>query len=473
MRTVASPGARWLLAASLAIWTAIALAPPARLEPAPATVVAQDFSAERALAHVEAIAQRPHPVGSADHRRVRDYVRGEFAKLGLATEVETGFAEFARKGYHASGNIENIVARLPGAASTRPAMLVAHYDSVPRGPGAADDGHGVAVLLETLRALKNSPPLFNDVIFLVTDGEELGLLGAVVFMRDHPWRRQPGVVLNFEARGTGGVPAMFETSDDNLWLIRALGQAVPKASASSFAYEVYKRMPNDTDMTIFKAGGLAGLNFAFIGHPEFYHTANDDVAHLDRASLQEQGRYCLMLAREFGDGDLTARPRGDAVYFPVRFLPLIVYPASWAMPEAWALAAILALASIFAWRRRMRGAWISIPLALVAALLILIAGPAPGASYLLAWPLASGILCFTILALAAERLSGLALLVQMVAPAAVLLLVVPLLPQVVVALGWRGAAPMLAAALLLMLACLLPQLVLILRRTPSVQHVAP
>jgi len=266
---------------------------------------------------------------------------------------------------------------------------------------------------------------------------------------------------------------MFETSDDNLWLIRALQRAVPQASASSFAYEVYKRMPNDTDMTVFKAGGLAGLNFAFIGHPEFYHTANDDVAHLDRASLQEQGRYCLMLAREFGSADLTPRPHGDAVYFPVRFLPLIVYPASWVIPGVWILAAILMLAAVIAWSRRVRGAWISLPLALVTALLILVAGPAPGASYLLAWPLAAGIVSFLCLALAAQRLSGLALLLQMLAPAVVLLLVVPLLPQIVVALGWRGGAPMLAGALLLVLVCLLPQLVLIIRRPQPVQHVAP
>ena len=460
------------MAASLLIWMAAGLAPPARLQPAPANAAAQDFSAARAMAHVEAIAQRPHPVGSADHARVRDYLRGEFARLGLSTQIETGFAEFARKRYHASGSVENIVARLPGTANTRPVMLVAHYDSVPRGPGAADDGHGVAVLLETLRALKNSPPLRNDVIFLVTDGEELGLLGAVVFMRDHPWRHEPGVVLNFEARGTGGIPAMFETSSHNLWLIRVLRDAVPNASASSFAYEVYKRMPNDTDMTIFKAGGLAGLNFAFIGHPEFYHTANDTPAHLDRASLEEQGRNCLMLARAFGGFDLAPRPRGDAVYFPVRFLPLAVYPASWAAPGAWALAGILGLAAFAALLRRERGAWIAIPLALVTVLLLLAAGPAPGATYLLAWPLAAGVLGFLSLVLSTERLSGFALLLLLLTPAPVMLLILPLLPDVVVALGWRGAAPMLAAALLLVLICLLPQLVLIVRRAPAVQHVA-
>jgi len=473
MRTVASPAARFALAASLSIWTAIGLAPPARMEPAPAAAPPADFSAQRALQHVAAIAQRPHPVGSADHARVRDYVLGEFARLGLTTQVESGFAEYAAKNYHASGSIENILAFLPGRSSTRPVLLAAHYDSVPRGPGASDDGHGVAVLLETLRALKSSRPLRNDVIFLVTDGEELGLLGAMVFMRDHPRHTEPGVALNFEARGTGGVPSMFETSDHNLWLIRALQRAVPEAAASSFAYEVYKRMPNDTDMTIFKAGGLAGLNFAFIGHPEFYHTAHDDVAHLDRASLQEQGRYCLSLARQFGDADLTQRPRGDAVYFPVRFLPLVVYPASWVVRGAWALVVTLVLASAVAWGRRVRGAWISLPLALIAALLLLIARPAPGASYLLGWPLAAGILSFIALACAGKRLSGFALLALAAAPAPASLLVLPLLPQVVVALGWRGAAPMLAGSLLLMLSCLLPQLVLVFRRAQPVKQVAP
>ncbi len=114
---------------------------------------------------------------------------------------------------------------------------------------------------------------------------------------------------------------MFETSAGNEWLIRDLQSAVPQADATSFAYEIYRRMPNNTDLTIFKRGGLAGMNFAFIEHPEFYHTAQDNVANLNPRSLQEQGRYALSLARRFGNEDLSRKYSGDAVYFPTPLPP--------------------------------------------------------------------------------------------------------------------------------------------------------
>jgi len=84
-------------------------------------------------------------------------------------------------------------------------LLVAHYDSVPTGPGANDDGVGVATLLETARALTASAPLQNDVIFLFTDSEETGLLGAQAFVTEHLWAKEVEVVLNFEGRGNGGL----------------------------------------------------------------------------------------------------------------------------------------------------------------------------------------------------------------------------------------------------------------------------
>ena len=49
----------------------------------PASAAPTEFSAERALAHVRAIAQRPHPVGSADNARVREYVLAQLRALGL------------------------------------------------------------------------------------------------------------------------------------------------------------------------------------------------------------------------------------------------------------------------------------------------------------------------------------------------------------------------------------------------------
>jgi len=109
-------------------------------------------------------------------------------------------------------------------------MLVAHYDTVSRSPGAADDGAAVAALLETLRALNAGPPLRNDLIVLITDGEEPGMLGARAFVAEHPWLRDVGVVCNFEARGTRGPSIMFETSSDNGRLIREFARQ-PRTSS--------------------------------------------------------------------------------------------------------------------------------------------------------------------------------------------------------------------------------------------------
>jgi hypothetical protein len=466
MKTVATPAARLALLAGLVVWIAVSLIPLPRPEPLPVTAPPQDFSAARALDQIRIIAQRPHPPGSADHRRVRDYVLAQLTKLGTSPEIETGFASITFGKFHGEGNVENIVARLPGSGNTRPVMLAAHYDSVTRGPGASDDGSGVAVLLETLRALRAAPSLRNDVILLITDGEEKGLLGAQVFMRDHPWRQQPAATLNFEARGTAGNAFMFETSAGNLWLIRDLQSAVPQADAMSVAYEIYRRMPNNTDLTIFKRGGLAGMNFAFIGRPEFYHTAQDDVAHLDMHSLQEQGRYALSLVRRFGDEDLRGKHSGDAVYFPTPFTSLIVYPANWAKPIAWLTLAGLIAALIVGWKRGARGRWIAAPLAIVAVLHLLLAAMAPGATYLLAWPLAAGVAAFALLMTAPPRIGvGWRLAALCICPAPIFILLVPLLSLLLVALGKVGLIP-LALAVLLSLLCVSPQLVLAMRAEP-------
>jgi uncharacterized protein (TIGR03435 family) len=466
MKTVATPTARYAVLAGLVFWIAISLVPLPRPTPIPADAASQDFSAARALDQIRAIAQKPHPPGSPEHQRVRDYVIGKLTKLGIAPEVETGFGAIDFGKYHAEGNVENIVARLPGSANTRPVMLAAHYDSVPRGPGASDDASGVAVLLETLRALRAGPPLRNDVIFLITDGEEKGLLGAQVFMRDHPWRGEPAVTLNFEARGTAGNAFMFETSAGNEWLIRDLQAAVPQADAMSFAYEIYRRMPNNTDLTIFKRGGLAGMNFAYIERPEFYHTAQDDVANLDPRSLQEQGRYALSLVRRFGNEDLSRKYSGDAVYFPTPFTSLIVYPASWVNPVAWLAVTGLAAALCVGWRRGARGRWMAAPLAIVATLQLLLATPAPGVTYLFAWPLLAGVTAFALLMTAPLRISiDWRLTAMLICPAPVFVLLVPLLSILIVALGARRAAPLLGLDLALMAICVSPQLVLAMRRS--------
>jgi hypothetical protein len=303
-----------LLFAATAFLTIYMELPPA---PVPATAPPADFSSARALKHVQAIAQRPRPIGSAESGSAREYISGELRAQGLNPLVQTALALNSEKGppYEAA-TVRNVVARLEGTGSDKAVLLMAHYDSVPTGPGASDDGVGVAALLETARALKSGPPPSNDVIFLFTEGEEVGLLGARAFVGGHPWAKDVGVALNFEARGNDGPVIMFETSEGNGWMIDDLAAAAPNPVANSLSYEIYKRMPNDTDLTVFKKGGMPGMNFAYIGGLTHYHTAADDLMSVSESSLQHQGSYALSLARSFGSHRLDeGRGRGNAVYF--------------------------------------------------------------------------------------------------------------------------------------------------------------
>jgi hypothetical protein len=315
----------------------------------------------------------PHAVGTAAHDRVLARLADEMRSAGLAPE----FQEALVAGPHANvALVRNAMARIVGRESAHAVMLAAHYDSVPAGPGAGDDGAGVATELEIARILTPGPRLAHDVIFLFTDGEELGLLGARAFCAEHPWAKEVAVAVNVEGRGTCGPSEMFETSEDNAALIELFARAVPRPSATSLAYEVYKRMPNDTDMSVFKRAGMAGFNFAFIGGVRRYHTPLDDLAHLDPASLQQHGDNALALVRALADAELplsagTAAPRRD-VFQDVLGFGLLRWPERLAIPIALAELLLLAFAAIagrrsgaLRWSDGLRGAsfWIVLTLA--------------------------------------------------------------------------------------------------------------
>jgi len=323
--------------------------------PVPASAPPAAFSAERAMAHVEQIAQRPHPVGSADHARVRDYLAGAIGQLGLKAELQPAIVRRGTTTLRVA-RVENILARIAGTNSTGAVLLASHYDSVPAAPGAADAASGVAAILEAVRALKTGPPPRNDVILLLTDAEELGLLGARAFVEQHPWANGVRMAMNFEARGTHGPAWMFETSAGNGAIVAEWASLVPKPSWSSLTYEVYKRLPNDTDFTEFKRLKTAGLNFAFVGGQERYHTAGDNAAALDRGSLQHHGEAALRLTRRFASMDLGTLQARDAVYFALPILNVAPrYSTMWAAVLAAAAAVLWVVAVVRARRRREAG----------------------------------------------------------------------------------------------------------------------
>jgi hypothetical protein len=335
-------------------------------DPAPATAPASVFAADRAMRHVREMALRPHPSGGEDHPRVRAYLLRELRGLGLSPVLQEATGVSTR--YAAAGRVWNVLARVPGRTPGAAVLLMAHYDGVPASPGAGDDGSGSAVLLETLRAIRATDTLAHDVIALFTDGEEAGLLGAAAFVREHPWVRHVAVTLNFEARGTHGPSFMFETGPGNLDVVRVL-RGVGGGRATSLSTAVYRALPNDTDLTELAALERPAMNFAFIGGVERYHSAEDDAAHLDIGTLQHHGSQALALTRAFANGPLPRPRTGDAVFFDLPALGLIVYPAALA-PWLGFLALLLPVGALVVRRREpklLAGVAIGFTIAIVTA----------------------------------------------------------------------------------------------------------
>ena len=326
-------------------------------EPTPVSAPATSFSGERAFADVTLMAAEPHPVGSVQNIRVRDAVIGRLAELGLSPEIRPGtgvqLSRYATDRVSA-GYIENVVGVLPGKDRRAPAVaLMAHYDSVPASPGAADDIMGVAAILETVRAIKARGTPARDVMVVITDGEEAGLLGANHFFRRDALARRIGLTLNVEARGGSGRVQMFQTSQQNGQIIDLYQRTAARPASSSLAVLLYEKMPNDTDLTETLRAGLPAMNYAIIGSQFDYHSPTSTPANLQRGSLQDVGTQVLAAAGEAAFAPQLPGKSPSVVYSNLFGDVLIAYPVWF----GWVLIGVVVVLLAFAvrWARHDGG----------------------------------------------------------------------------------------------------------------------
>jgi hypothetical protein len=355
------------LAAALIVAAVISWADAKPPAPAPLSAPASEFSAERAMADVAAIASVPHPLGTAAHDASRDAVVRRMTALGLDPQVRHGVGANRSKfdpSRGAAGAVDNVIGRLPGKDRTAPAVaLMAHYDSVPASPGSADDAAGVASALEIVRALKARGVPARDVVLLITDGEEAGLLGANAFFNGDPIAKHIGFVFNMEARGSSGRVQMFQTGVRSGAAVALLQKTAMRPQASSLTDFVYERMPNDTDFTVSRKAGVAGLNYAFIGRQFDYHSPSSTPATLDQGSLQDLGQQVLptVAAVAFSPNLPAATP--DVVFSQAPGGLTLAYPPMVGWLIVAASAGLLAWAVVrarrveaFGWLDMVRGA---------------------------------------------------------------------------------------------------------------------
>jgi hypothetical protein len=296
-----------------------------------------EFSAERAMHHVVAISQAPHPPGSEEIERVRAYIMTQLETMGLSPEIHESTVAVPQGSSVIASTIKNIVVKIPGTNPSKAILLDAHYDTRAMTPGASDCGSCAATVLETTRALLAGPPLPNDIILLFTDNEEYGGgLGAAAFLAEYPYIEEIGLVLNFEGLGSTGPAILFETGPNSGWAVKGWRQVVSRPVGQSWFQEVYGRTPINTDLNWFSDAGIPGMNFGHWANGPVYHATTDNPATLDPRSVQHHGSYALALTQHFGNQDLNAFPAsgGDVVYFSLFSGVFVNYPTAWTVPLA-------------------------------------------------------------------------------------------------------------------------------------------
>lgn len=337
------------LVVALFVWVGVA-----QLE-APAAGTQTGFPAERAFETLARLLKedQPHPVGSPENKIVRDRILGEFRDGGYEPQVQAALQCAPPDRFPGCTQVENVLAVKKGTGAGKALLITAHYDSVPAGPGAGDDGAGTAIIIEYARAIANRT-VKNDVIFLITDGEEVGLRGALAFAERHPLIKRVGLILNFEARGASGPSLMFETGPGNAKLIDLFARAAPQPYANSLLYEIYRLMPNDTDFSVYRRAGYNGFNFAFTGSGALYHSERDNLANLNRDTFRHHGDNLFALADTLVDVDLDGlKSAADASYFDLFGTTMIVWSAALNLPLA--LLVLLAIAGLIAAHRAAFG----------------------------------------------------------------------------------------------------------------------
>lgn len=296
--------------------------------PAAEPADAEGFSAARVVNDIEVISKDHHSVAHPEERaEVREYLVSRLNELGADTvkffEYDSLVGPQNKHVVYTFDAVDVMAEFSPLTASEDPTylLMVAHYDSRYSQPmpkdtvwsyGAADDGYGVGVILETVsQALKYRQDWSQGIKVLFTDAEEVGMMGMkAIWENDRQEFDNVGFMINLEARGPWGPALLFETCPGNEKVMDLYAKAADSPFTYSLTTVVYSFMPNFTDFTIVK-DEIPGMNFSTIADINHYHTDLDNFSNVSAKSIQHYGAQIVPVVEAY----LTDEAYADRNYF--------------------------------------------------------------------------------------------------------------------------------------------------------------
>ncbi|XP_064542476.1 endoplasmic reticulum metallopeptidase 1 isoform X2 [Drosophila montana] len=304
------------------------------------------FIAERAELNLQRlVALGPRVVGSRENEMgsiqvITSTMQNVRAELGAVHEIEMDVQVASGSYIHWNAvnmyqSIQNFVVKISpkGSNSSTYLLVNSHFDTVPAGPGAGDDGSMVAVMMETLRVLaKSKYALKHPVVFLFNGAEENPLQASHAFITQHKWAKNCKALINLDSAGNGGREILFQSGPNHPWLMKSYRRAIKHPYASTIAEEMFQHnfIPSDTDFRIFRDhGAVPGLDMAYQYNGYVYHTRYDRAEIFPRGSFQNTGDNLLALIREISSApeleDTSKHAEGHTVYYDVMGWFLVFY----------------------------------------------------------------------------------------------------------------------------------------------------
>ncbi|MBA3317173.1 MAG: M20/M25/M40 family metallo-hydrolase [Gemmatimonadales bacterium] len=275
--------------------------------------------------------------GTPGAARAARYLAERMRSYGLEPGGDSSY--FQRVPYEVVQGAEGETLRLPGAGVTDSAgieritdvnliglvrgsdsamrdeavVLGAHFDHMGIGKpvggdsiynGADDDASGVATVLAAAQALAKAPPR-RSVIFLLTSGEEFGVLGTQWYL-DRPTFALARTIADLQVEMVGR-PDSLAGGSGKLWLTGFKRSTMGPSFATAGLPIVADPRPDfrffeRSDNIVFALRGIPAHTLSSFSLHDDYHQPSDEVDRIDFAHLQQATDLVIRATRLLADG---------------------------------------------------------------------------------------------------------------------------------------------------------------------------